>query len=124
MMDATRVCGAARLSVIATLLVMTTGVACGRAGKPIGIPLRTKTQFQSEWKRYLTLPEEKSLAVAGDLDGVYASGIAQRAASTETAIADAQWRTPPAARPSRVEEAGRGGTGFGKRRFVLPMVRG
>src|SRR5512134_3402282 len=89
MTPARHVGGAARLPVIATLLVMTTGVGCGRAGKPIGIPLRAKTQFQSEGKRYLSLPEEKSLAVAGDLDGVYASGIAQGAASTEAAIADA-----------------------------------
>jgi hypothetical protein len=81
--------GAARLPVIATLLVMTTGVGCGRTGEPIGIPLRAKTQFQTEWKLYLSLPEEKSLAVAGDLDGVYASGIAQGAVSSEAAIAGA-----------------------------------
>jgi hypothetical protein len=89
MTHATHACGAARLPVIATLLVMTTGIGCGRAGKPIGIPLRAKTQFQSEWQQYLSLPGEKALAVAGDLDGVYASGIAQGATSTEAAIAGA-----------------------------------
>jgi hypothetical protein len=71
------------------VLAMTTLVGCVPAGRPIGIPLRHQTQFQSEWKGYLNLPGEKSLAVAGHLDGVYASGHAQGAASTDSAVRDA-----------------------------------
>ena len=74
----------------AIVLAMTTMmIGCVPAGRPIGIPLRNKTQFQSEWKDYLTLPGEKSLAVAGNLDGVYASGHGQGAASTASAVREA-----------------------------------
>ena len=50
---------------------------CMRSGgSPMGIPLRTMTQFESEWKNYQRLGSLKALAVAGDLNGVYVSGFA------------------------------------------------
>jgi len=73
----------------AIVVAMTMVVGCVPAGRPIGIPLRHQTRFQSEWKGYLTLPGEKSLAVAGRLDGVYASGHAHGAASMDSAVRDA-----------------------------------
>jgi hypothetical protein len=68
---------------------MTMIMGCVPASRPIGIPLRHKTQFQSEWKDYLTLPGEKSLAVAGNLDGVYVSGHGRGAPSTDSAVREA-----------------------------------
>jgi hypothetical protein len=50
--------------------------ACIRFDSAIGVPLRSKTRFESEWQHYLDLPDHKSLAVAGDRKGVYASGVA------------------------------------------------
>jgi hypothetical protein len=49
---------------------------CWLPSHPIGIPLRSKAQFESEWNNYLTLPETKCLAGAGDRGGVYVSGFA------------------------------------------------
>jgi hypothetical protein len=54
--------------------------------RPIGIELRSRTQFESEWNNYLRLPSAKSLAVAGDLNGVYVSGLAYDLQSTEAAV--------------------------------------
>lgn len=59
-------------SVVSSLLLLLSG--CVRIDAPIGIELRAKTRFESEWKHYLELPTHKSLAVAGDPSGVYASG--------------------------------------------------
>jgi hypothetical protein len=44
--------------------------------EPMGVRVRDKTRFESEWQRYLALPEAKAIAVAGDLRGTYTSGIA------------------------------------------------
>jgi hypothetical protein len=52
----------------------------------MGVALRTRTQFESEWKNYLRLAPAKSLAVAGDLNGVYVSGLAYDHQSTEAAV--------------------------------------
>jgi hypothetical protein len=55
------------------------------------VPLHSKTQFESEWQHYLDLPDHKSLAVAGDRDGVYVSGVAYGypSARRADAVADA-----------------------------------
>ena len=50
--------------------------ACWLPSHPIGIPVRSKVQFDSEWNNYLALPETKCLAGAGDRKGVYVSGFA------------------------------------------------
>jgi len=42
----------------------------------MGVPLRERTQFEAEWRRYQALTNKKALAVAGDLRGVYVSGFA------------------------------------------------
>jgi hypothetical protein len=42
----------------------------------MGVPLRSRTQFEAEWRSYQRLTGLKALAVAGDLKGVYVSGFA------------------------------------------------
>jgi hypothetical protein len=61
--------------------------ACGIAGSggPMGIRVRARTRFETEWRRYLERPEAKALAVAGDLRGRYVSGIAHGEDSLEAA---------------------------------------
>jgi hypothetical protein len=50
---------------------------CMRSGgSPMGVPLRERTQFESQWRSYQRLSGLKALAVAGDLEGVYVSGFA------------------------------------------------
>ena len=64
-----------KLVALASCLLAAGG--CMRSGgSPMGIPLRTMTQFESEWKNYQRLGSLKALAVAGDLNGVYVSGFA------------------------------------------------
>jgi hypothetical protein len=59
------------------LLMALAPVGCGSGGGgAIGIPVNSRTQFESEWSTYLKLSGFKSLAVAGNLDGVYVSGFA------------------------------------------------
>ena len=71
----------------------------------MGVPLRTTTQFESEWRSYQRLTGLKALAVAGDLNGVYVSGFAwgypiQRLANQE-ALENCEERR----RDRRVEDA-------------------
>ena len=56
------------------------------SSRPIGVKLRTRKQFESGWRRYLRLSPPKSLAVAGNLDGVYVSGLAYDHDSTARAV--------------------------------------
>jgi hypothetical protein len=50
---------------------------CFRSGgSPMGVALKSRTQFESEWRGYQRLTGMKALAVAGDLQGVYVSGFA------------------------------------------------
>lgn len=55
----------------------------------MGIPLRPRTRFESEWRRYLNLPGEKALAIAGDRQGLYVSGHAYGHPSAAAAITEA-----------------------------------
>jgi hypothetical protein len=73
-----------RWAVFVASLVALSG--CTRSGKPIGLELRRGTQFESEWMHYRDLPSFKSLAVAGDLRGMYVSGIAHGETSRERAV--------------------------------------
>jgi hypothetical protein len=67
----------ARLKGIALASCLLAAGGCMRSGgSPMGIPLREMTRFESEWKNYQRLRNLKALAVAGDLNGVYASGFA------------------------------------------------
>lgn len=68
-------------------------VACAaRAAKPIGIPMRTTTRFEAEWRDYQKYPSEKAFAVAGNLNGLYVSGVAFGYPSKESAKAEALYR--------------------------------
>lgn len=59
---------------------------CFRSPRPIGVKVREQTRFESEWKGYLKLSPLKSLAVAGDVNGVYVSGFAQASPTRERAV--------------------------------------
>jgi hypothetical protein len=63
--------------------------ACASWGRPIGIPMRNKTRFASEWKDYEAMSGFKALAVAGDPGGVYASGWTSEYCDQQKAVADA-----------------------------------
>jgi hypothetical protein len=67
------------------LLILLALPGCWLPSQPIGIEMRNKTRFESEWQAYLDLPGPKALAVAGDLDGVYASGFAAGASNEQEA---------------------------------------
>jgi len=59
------------------LLCPLAAAGCMRSGgSPMGVALRSSTQFESEWRHYQSRSGLKALAVAGDLRGVYASGFA------------------------------------------------
>jgi hypothetical protein len=55
-------------------------------GTPMGIEVKSVTQFQSEWRAYSRHVGFKALAVAGDLEGVYVSGYAYAYPSEDMAI--------------------------------------
>lgn len=59
--------------------------ACA-AAPTLGIKLPAHTRFESEWRIYEKLPEYKSLAVAGDRDGIYAAGVAYDHRHRESAV--------------------------------------
>jgi hypothetical protein len=63
--------------------------SCASWGRPIGVPLRSKTRFASEWKDYEELSGFKALAVAGDLGGTYVSGWASEYRHQEEATREA-----------------------------------
>jgi hypothetical protein len=68
------------------LLVVATAGCWSSGGGAIGIPVNDRTQFKSEWSTYLRLSGLKSLAVAGDLEGVYVSGFAHAYPLTQLAV--------------------------------------
>jgi len=60
----------------ATLVVLLALLACACANGlgPIGLELRENGRFDMEWRRYLELAPHKSLAFAGDVEGLYVIG--------------------------------------------------
>jgi len=70
---------------------------------PMGLHMREKTRFESEWRRYVALPEAKALAVAGDPRGTYVSGIAHGEPSAEAAVARALVRCQERREDRRIE---------------------
>ena len=54
--------------------VMSIFVLAACAAGPIGVPLRTTTQFEVELQRYRELPPHRAFAIAGNPDRVYVSG--------------------------------------------------
>lgn len=71
---------------VCLVLVVFALSGCYRQPQPMGIPLRQKPRFAAEWGTYTKLPGRKSLAVAGDPDGIYVSGVAYDHRHEETAI--------------------------------------
>ncbi len=61
---------------ILTASLIAAGGCFRSGGSPMGVPLRSTTQFESEWRSYQRLTGLKALAVAGDLRSVYVSGFA------------------------------------------------
>jgi hypothetical protein len=59
---------------------------CVHLDRPIGIELRAETRFASEWTHYVELPAFKALAVAGDVQGIYVSGLAYGQPDAPSAI--------------------------------------
>lgn len=71
----------------ALLLLAAAGVGgCRSAAQPIGVPLRERTRWESEWQSYQRLGAEKALALAGDRQGQFVIGIAFGRATREEAV--------------------------------------
>jgi hypothetical protein len=72
---------------VSLLLVAAAGLgACRSANQPIGVPLRDRTRWESEWNGYRRFEGEKALAVAGDIQGQFVTGIATGRATREEAV--------------------------------------
>ena len=69
-------------------LLLVAGCSWG-TGQPMGIEMRKRSLFESEWRNYRKLEPHKSFAVAGDPDGVFTTGYAFGLPSSETAIEEA-----------------------------------
>lgn len=80
-----------RVSVrLATVLVVAFFLgSCNLGPGRIGVRLEKMPRFDWEWGRYLEIPGCKSLAVAGNPEGVYVSGVASESESLEEAIGEA-----------------------------------
>jgi len=76
----------------AWLVVLSLLGGCASWGTPIGIPLRNKTRFASEWKKYEGMAGFKALAVAGNLGGIYVSGWTSDYCEQQEATAEALQR--------------------------------
>ena len=59
------------------------------AKPPMGVALRSGSQFEHEWGRYLKMAPSKALAVAGDVTVTHVVGYAHDAASDEQAAREA-----------------------------------
>jgi hypothetical protein len=71
------------------LVALVAAAGCGSKREPMGVELQKQTRFQSEWKKYLQLPQFKAMAVAGDINGVYASGVSQGQSDWQVAVVEA-----------------------------------
>jgi hypothetical protein len=83
---------ASRELVAAALMLLVAAVplgGCHGSARPIGIPLKKTSQFESEMNHYRALEPHKAIAVAGDVGGRYAMGYAHGLPSREAAIAEA-----------------------------------
>ncbi len=59
------------------------------AKPPMGVALRSRSQFENEWGAYLKMAPSKALAVAGDVTMTHVVGYAHGAASDENAAREA-----------------------------------
>jgi hypothetical protein len=75
-----------RVIAIAAAVAAWLDFAACAGGPSIGIRLPKLTRFDAEWRTYKKLPAFKSLAVAGDRDGIYVSGVAYDHRHRESAV--------------------------------------
>jgi hypothetical protein len=61
-----------RATLVAVLALL--ACACANGLGPIGLEMRENGRFDIEWRRYLELAPHKSLAFAGDVEGLYVIG--------------------------------------------------
>ncbi len=80
MIRLTTLCGAL------AIVVLLTGCS---PKPPMGVTLRSRTQFEDEWGRYLKMAPSKALAVAGDVTVTHVVGYAFGAASDQQAVREA-----------------------------------
>ena len=74
-------------SLVPLLCVVAVGFAgCSSDGQPIGMPVNDRTRWESEWKSYQRFKGEKALALAGDVEGQFVTGIATGRATQEEAV--------------------------------------
>lgn len=59
---------------------------CRSAAQPIGVPLNERTRWESEWRKYQRFEGQKAIAVAGDMQGQFVTGIATGRATQEEAV--------------------------------------
>ena len=59
------------------------------AKPPMGVALRSRSQFENEWGSYRKMAPSKALAVAGDVTTTHVVGYAHDAASDEQAAREA-----------------------------------
>lgn len=78
-----------RKVIVACLLAAVGLSGCWLPGHAIGVEMRNKPRFESEWRDYCELQGFKALALAGDFEGVYVFGFADEASDQETATAEA-----------------------------------
>jgi len=71
---------------LALLLVGIAAAGCRSAAQPIGVPLRDRTRWEAEWRTYQRLDDQKALAVAGDIQGQFVTGIATGMETQEEAV--------------------------------------
>ncbi len=71
------------------VVALTAFAGCAASTRPMGMHMRTTTQFETEMNRFRALPPEKSMAIAGDPSGVYVSGYAYDYPTRELAVQEA-----------------------------------
>jgi hypothetical protein len=71
------------------LFLATSLGGCLRSGTPMGVALRSPTQFDFELKRYREMASRKAMAVAGDVGGRYVIGYSHAYPTTDMAIESA-----------------------------------
>jgi len=78
-----------RLASLCGALAIALLLAGCRAKSPMGVALRSSTQFENEWGNYLKMAPSKALAVAGDVTTTHVVGYAHDAANDELAVREA-----------------------------------
>jgi len=93
------------LGLAALTIVLASATGCFRSRKPIGIELRATGRFEGEFGKYSSFRPHKSLAFAGDPDGVYVFGYAHEMADKDDAIAQALADCETRRRDRRIEDS-------------------